>query len=235
MCFITGRLGTFAALLLTGIFVRESAFFVLPAWLLTPKRWKAAVVGMTSMGLFLALRITFPSSLGYASYLFSGVAGKFNVHWLGGFVKGSALSWYALWIPLAFGIWQLPRRIHLLAVALVIGGLASCLVITAGDYERMLSVLSPVAVPAVAWVIEKASKTAVLFFVGTIPFQFAFGSPYVLPQLSATSYHLLLVMAIIPSVVASACLIVWPHRRQIESDSTPPGCTRAGDAVELRA
>jgi hypothetical protein len=83
MCFLSDRLGVFAALLALGVFIRESAFFVLPAWLLTPKRWKAVLVGMAAGGVFLALRMAFPSSFGYASYLLSGVAGKLSLHWLG--------------------------------------------------------------------------------------------------------------------------------------------------------
>jgi hypothetical protein len=219
LCFITGRLADFAGLVGLGVFVRESAFFVLPAWLLTPKRWKAVLVGTVTLGLFLAPRIAFPSSLSYASYLFSGIAGKFSIHWLDGFAKGLILSWYALWVPFAFGIWQLPRRIHLLAGSLGLGALASCLVIQAGDYERMLSVLSPVFVPVVALVIEKARTTAVFFFVGTLPLQFAFGGPYVLQQLPRTSYHALLGVTVMLSVAASTCLIALRDRRRIASDS----------------
>lgn len=220
MSFIAGRLGAFSAVVVVGLFVRESAFFVLPAWLLTPKRWKAVAVGTIATGLFLAPRIVFPSSFGYGSYLFSGVAGKFNVMWLGGFAKGSILSWYSLWIPFAFGIRRLSRRVHLLAVSLVLGALASCLVIQAGDYERMLSVLSPVFVPAVASVIEKAKKRAVFLFICTLPLQYTFGTPYVLQELSSSSYRALLVITIVCSVAASALLVALRDPSRIGIDPT---------------
>jgi hypothetical protein len=205
MCFIADKLGAFAAVVAIGVFVRESAFFVFPAWLLTPKLWKAVAVCAITMGLFLAPRIIFPSSFGYGSYLFSGVAGKFSIHWLVVFAKGLILSWYALWIPFAFGLWRFPRRIQLLIGSLVLGALASCVVAT--DLQRMLSVLSPVIVPVAALVIERARRAAVLFFIGTLPLQFAFGTPYVLQQLSPISYRTLLVVTVVISAAASARLI----------------------------
>ncbi len=213
--FLSDRFGVFAAILIVGVFVRESAMFVLPAWMPTARWRKALLLGLLATALFLAPRIASPSHFHYGMYVSDGLQSKLSLGWLLPFGKALVLSWQGMWLLAAYGLLHSPRRVRLLAAALATGCLASSLVITAGDWERMLGVLAPVLVVSAGVAIEdamKVSRPAVVLFVATIPLQFFFGNPYVLQSLASQHYRILLILTVTLSTIAST-LVLWEAMR----------------------
>lgn len=206
--FLSDQLGVFATLLVVGVFVRESAIFVLPAWGLTARWRRALLLGLLVTGLFLAPRIAFPSHYHYGMFLADGLR-KLSLRSLLPFAKGLALSWQGMWLLAGYGLVHSPRRVGLLAAALGMGGFASCLVM-GENYERMLSVLAPVLVPSAAVAIDHAMKVnrwTVALFVATVPAQFLFGNPYVLQSLAPQNYRMLLTLMVTLSVIGSIIVL----------------------------
>jgi hypothetical protein len=207
--FLCDRFAPFAALLILGVFVRESAMFVLPAWVLTARWRKALLLGLLATALFLAPRIAFPSHINYATYVSFGLRSKLNLRWALPCAKEVLLSWQGMWLLAGYGLLHSPRRIRLLAAALAVGSFASFLV-TTGEWERMLMVMAPVVAAMAAVAIERALKVnrwTVVFFVATLPAQFLFGNPYVLQSVALQNYRILLVLTLTLSVIASTLVL----------------------------
>jgi hypothetical protein len=81
----------------------------------------------------------------------------------------------------------------------------ACLVIEAGDYERMLFLLVPIMTPAVALALDSASRTARVSLGLTLPLQFVFANPYV-TQLTHEAYQYGLMASV--GISALVCLFV---------------------------
>jgi hypothetical protein len=207
--FLADRFAAFAAVLMVGMFVKESAPFVLPAWLLTPRWRKALLLALLAAGAFLAPRLAFPSHGNYGSYVSLGLRSKLSLAWLFPFAKEVVLSWGGLWLLAGYGLLHSPRRVRLLAAALALGFFASFLV-TEGEWERMLMIMAPVLVVFSAIAIEhatKASRWTVVVFVSTLPAQYLFGNPYVLHSMVLQNYRTLLVLMFTLSVITSSLVL----------------------------
>jgi hypothetical protein len=212
--FLSDRFGAFAALLVVGVFVRESAVFVLPAWGLTARWRRALFLGLLVTGLFMAPRIAFPSHHHYGMFLADGLRSKLSLQWLLPFAMALVLSWQGIWLLAGYGLLHSSRRFRLLAAAFGLGCFASILQASC-DWERMLAILAPVLVPSAAVAIEHAMRVnrwAVALFVATLPLQFLFGNNYVLQSLAPQYHRMLLTLMVTLSVVASA-LVVWEAMR----------------------
>lgn len=204
-CFLADFCWPFVAAGILGIFVRESALFVAPAWLFSPKWRKGIWIFSLCLLAFILPRLLFPSSTTYDEYVrghIQDTMGKATE--LARAVKGALLSWHCVWLVGLCGLLRLPRRVQVLAGLLLLGAAAS--VIVAAD-ERMLSILAPVMFLGVgkalrgAW---SADRAVVTLFLCTLPLQFLFCDPYVLQGLPVRIHHLALVASVALSAVCAA-------------------------------
>ena len=122
---------------------------------------------------------------------------------------GLAMSWGGLRLLAGYGIARCSRRLKFLGIALGCGAFASCLVITAGDYERMMGVLAPVILVAGARAIQAArriSRKGVRALLCCAPLLFLFGNPYIV-RLEDPAYRLGLAVTTTSFAVVAATLV----------------------------
>ena len=157
---------------------------------------------------FLIPRIFFVGhSYNYAHYLQEGVSSKVGFHWLFYLAKAIVLVWYGMWIPFALGVRQLSRRFLLVGASLLLGTLAGCLVVEAGDYERMFGMMAPLLIPATAVALQRCQKSLQLMFAATFPLQ-VLAIPHVIGDSHRLLYHIILVLAVAITVSITAFVFI---------------------------
>jgi hypothetical protein len=210
-CFLVDLYWPFVAAAVFGIFVRESALFVVPAWLFSPKWRKGIWIFLLCTTLFVLPRLFFPSSAAYDKYVWQGIQNAMGTRptELARAVKGALLSWHCVWLVGFCGLLRLPRRVQVLAGLLLLGATAS--VVLGCESERMLSILAPVMVVGVAKALGRAwakNKAMVVSFLCTLPLQFLLANRYVLPSLPLRIYQVVLVATLALSALCAAG-VVW--------------------------
>ncbi len=181
--FVKRRYSYFIVIAAIGALVRESALFPCAAWLLNHRTRRLAAFLAIPAVAFLLPRFLVHSQQGYTGYLVSGVTAQSGLSVKVVFYS-LFMSWGGLWIIACYGITRCSKELMALAAALSIGAIASSVVITNGDYERMLGVLAPMILVASAKTLQvarHASPLALRLLLCVMPVQFLFGNHYVLP------------------------------------------------------
>jgi hypothetical protein len=179
--FVKGLYPYFIAVATVGALVRESALFPCAAWLLNQRTRRLVAFLLIPAITFLLPRLLIHTQQGYADYLVSETSAHthFSAKQV---VYGFVMSWGGLWILAGYGIVRCSKDLKAIAAALACGAIAGCIVITAGDYERMLGVLAPVVLIACSKTLQAARRVSPLWFgvmLCCAPLQFLFGSPHV--------------------------------------------------------
>jgi hypothetical protein len=234
IAFLKGWYPCFIAVATIGALVRESALFPCAAWLLNQRTRRLVGFLLIPGIMFLLPRILVHAQQGYGDYLVSSTTARtsFSAKEV---LYGLFMSWGALWILAFYGITRCSKELWAVAAALACGAVAGSIVITAGDYERMLGVLAPVILVASGKTLRVARRVSPLGF-GVIlccaPLQFLFGSPHVLLA-EGHAYRVGLVLSTSLTTCVAIGLVVLLHRSQIRQcgDRTEHG-RKTPDAVE---
>jgi hypothetical protein len=196
IAFLSNKALPFTVIACLGVWNRETALFIAPAWLLT-RRWKQGI-GITAIVIvaFLLPRMFGPPTSSYALYIHNGVSQSTHSFSLSGLITAVIQSWQGMWL-LAIGAFAaIPRRLKIVALALTTGALASSCLVT--DHERMFSILAPIMVPCAAFMIERAlhhSSRLIIFLIvslSIITFLFGLGTSYVYQSVSDPVRHKLI-------------------------------------------
>jgi hypothetical protein len=163
---------------------------------------------------FFLLRLVVHAQQGYAEYLASEVTAK-TAFSLKDVLYGLFMSWGGLWILACYGIARCSAELRAVAAALACGAIAGSVVITAGDYERMLGVLAPVILVACGktlQVIRRVSPWGFRVLLCVTPLQFLFGDPYVL-AMEGHVYRVGLVLSTLLTTSTAIVLVVLLYKK----------------------
>jgi hypothetical protein len=214
IAFVKRQYSYFIAVATIGAVVRESALFPCAAWLLNQRTRRLAALLLIPAITFFLPRLLVHAQQGYAEYFVSGLTAKINFS-LKDVLYGLFMSWGGLWILACYGIARCSAELRAVAAALACGAIAGSVVITAGDYERMLGVLAPVILVACAKTLQVVRRVSPLGFgvlLCVTPLQFLFGNPYVL-AMEDHIYRVGLVLSTLLTTSTAIGLVVLLHNR----------------------
>lgn len=214
IAFVKRRYPYFIAVAAIGALVRESALFPCAAWLLNQRTRRLAAFLLIPAIMFFLPRLLVDAQQGYGDYLLSGATARTNFS-AKEVLYGLFMSWGGLWILASYGITRCSKELWAVAAALVCGAVAGSIVITAGDYERMLGVLAPVILVACGKTLQVARRTSPLVFgalLCTATLQFLFGNPYVLTMQDHV-YRMGLVLCTLISMSTAIGLVLLLYKR----------------------
>jgi len=213
IAFVKGWYSSFIAVATIGALVRESALFPCAAWLLNQRTRRLAALLLIPAIMFLLPRLMVHAQQGYSDYILSEATARPNFS-PKQVLYGLFMSWGGLWILAGYGITRCSKELWAVAAALACGAVAGSIVITAGDYERMLGVLAPVILVACGKALQVARRVFPLGFGAILccaPLQFLLGSPHVLFE-EGHAYRVGLVLSTSLTTGVAIGLVLVLHR-----------------------